>query len=74
MFKSNESVPHSKDPRLRPSSASAEAQATFLRRVGDARASQPGVSGPGRIARASVVVRNLAIPGWSISLVLLFES
>ncbi|GJJ15006.1 hypothetical protein Clacol_009278 [Clathrus columnatus] len=59
------------DPRLRPSSASPEAQATFLRRVGEARASQPGVSGPGRIARASTVVRNLAIPDMTFGTALL---
>ncbi|KAF8524326.1 hypothetical protein BU17DRAFT_84921 [Hysterangium stoloniferum] len=54
------------DPRLRPSSSSPEAQATFLRRLGQARASQPPVSKPGRVARVSSIISNIAIPGMFI--------
>ncbi|KAF8483135.1 hypothetical protein JB92DRAFT_3149021 [Gautieria morchelliformis] len=50
------------DPRLRPSSTSPAAQATFLRRLGRIRSSQPAVSRPGRISRASSIASNIAIP------------
>ncbi|KIJ23400.1 hypothetical protein M422DRAFT_276033 [Sphaerobolus stellatus SS14] len=50
------------DPRFRPSSASPEAQATFLRRLGRIREQQPAISQPGRMATYSKAATFILIP------------